>query len=137
MKNKRDNRLRLFVRPKTRLTLSPSAHDILVTEEYGSLVDLESGCWAAVLGHSKDTLKEAIKDLKYPVHTHHFFDSSHFDKLVRLLTDLCRASGSLLRNLFNFRYGSSITVCHAFRISHRQAQMSEPYHFLSWCRMRP
>lgn len=37
---------------------------MLVTEEYGSLVDLESGCWAAVLGHSKYTLKEAIKDFK-------------------------------------------------------------------------
>jgi acetylornithine/N-succinyldiaminopimelate aminotransferase len=90
MKNNSDNRLRLFARPNTALTLSPSEHDLLVTEEYGSLVDLESGCWAAVLGHSKYTLKKAIKDLKYPVHTHQFFESSHFDKLVQLLTDSAR-----------------------------------------------
>lgn len=87
MKDNKDNRLRLFARPNTTLTLCPSEQDMLVTEEYGSLIDLESGCWAAVLGHSKDTLKEAIQDLKYPVHTHQFFDSSHFDKLVQILAD--------------------------------------------------
>ncbi|MDW2796105.1 aminotransferase class III-fold pyridoxal phosphate-dependent enzyme [Clostridium boliviensis] len=87
MKNKCDKRLRLFARPKTTLTLSPSEHDMLVTEEYGDLVDLESGCWSAVLGHSKYTLQEAIRDLKYPVHTHQFFDCPHFDKLVQRLTD--------------------------------------------------
>lgn len=90
MKNYNAKRLRLFARPNATLTLSPSEHDMLVTEEYGSLVDLESGCWAAVLGHSKYTLNEAIKDLKYPIHIHQFFDCPHFDRLVQLLADSAR-----------------------------------------------
>lgn len=85
MKPMIDKRLRLFQRPQVELTLLSSKSPMINTKEYGELIDMESGCWAAVLGHSKNVLQEVIESLEYPVHTNQFFDSPLSSQLIKKL----------------------------------------------------
>ena len=87
MEEVKDKRLRLFIRPEVRLTLLGYDKDYLITKEYGRLIDMESGCWAAALGHDKEWLIRTAAELGYPIHTHHFFDTPLADKAIEAIED--------------------------------------------------
>lgn len=80
--------IKTFLGPNLALT-SVSAQDTrITTREYGELVDFESGCWAAVLGHCRPEITQAISESAGSLfHTHHFFTSEHPGKLVEELTE--------------------------------------------------
>lgn len=83
--------MKLFVGPKVSMTPVWSRGTKVMTEEFGELVDMESGCWAAVLGHSHPKVVEVIHNqVEKLFHTHQFFESEDAGKLVE---ELCDAAG--------------------------------------------
>jgi acetylornithine/N-succinyldiaminopimelate aminotransferase len=79
--------MRLFVRPEEPITAIWSKGTRVMTKEYGELVDMESGCWAAILGHSHpDVVRVIHEQVDTLYHTHQFFETEHPDKLVEELT---------------------------------------------------
>lgn len=78
----------MFAKPKASLTAIKAFNNRIVTKEYGELLDFESGCWAAVLGHSRKEIIEAIiENSGLLFHTHQFFDTEHPGALVKELID--------------------------------------------------
>ncbi len=85
--------MRLFVRPKKTITALWSKGTKVMTEEYGELVDMESGCWAAVLGHNHpDVIKVIHEQVDTLFHTHQFFETEHPKKFVEELTECANLS---------------------------------------------
>ncbi len=80
--------MKLFVRPEWPITAIRSRGTRVITKEYGELVDMESGCWAAVLGHNHpDVVKVIHEQVDTLFHTHQYFETEHPAKLVEELTE--------------------------------------------------
>lgn len=93
--------MRLFARPKEPITALWSKGTRVMTKEAGELVDMESGCWAAVLGHNHPDMVQVIHEqVDTLLHTHQFFQTEHPAKLVEELTEAAnlrtKYSGSFL-----------------------------------------
>ncbi|AFA47992.1 aminotransferase class III-fold pyridoxal phosphate-dependent enzyme [Acetobacterium woodii] len=93
--------MRLFVRPEWPITALWSRGTRVMTKEYGELVDMESGCWAAVLGHNHpDVVRVIHEQVDTLLHTHQFFQTEHPEKLVEELSEAAKLpskySGSFL-----------------------------------------
>jgi acetylornithine aminotransferase len=92
---KRDMRMRMF--PKTDVSITAvKAYDTkILTEEYGELVDFESGCWAAVLGHCRKEIVDVLtENAGLMFHTHQFIDTEHPSALVDELTEAANLKSS-------------------------------------------
>ena len=87
----KDLRMKMFAGPEVVITAVKASGTRIHTQEYGELIDFESGCWAAVLGHSNkevvQTITENVKDL---LHTHQFFDTEHPGALVKELIEAAK-----------------------------------------------
>lgn len=85
--------MRLFVRPEGPITAIWSRGTRIITKEYGELLDMESGCWAAVLGHNHpDVVKVIHEQVDTLFHTHQFFETEHPGKLIEELTEAANLS---------------------------------------------
>ncbi|MDF2821253.1 MAG: gabT1 [Clostridiales bacterium] len=85
-----ERRLKMFASPGVTLSVLNASGTRINTQEYGELIDFESGCWAAILGHSRSEIVQAItNNVGLLFHTHQFFDTNHPDSLVK---ELCNAS---------------------------------------------
>lgn len=81
------SRLKLFASPGVTLTAIEAEGTRIKTREYGELLDLESGCWAAVLGHCRKELVQVMcENAGKLFHTHQFFDTEHPGALVKEIT---------------------------------------------------
>lgn len=89
-----NKRMKMFAVPDVSLTIIKELGTRIFTKEYGELIDFESGCWAAVLGHSNkevvDVISENMKDL---FHAHQFFDTEHPGALVKELVEASKLMG--------------------------------------------
>lgn len=87
----KDLRMRLFASPGFSITAVKAFGTRIETQEYGPLVDFESGCWAAVLGHSQEDIVQTLTDqAKVLFHTHQFFSTEHPTALVKELVDAAK-----------------------------------------------
>jgi len=81
----------MFAGPGVSLTAIKASGTRVHTEEYGELIDFESGCWAAVLGHCNKEIVQAItENAKNLLHTHQFFDTEHPGALVKELIEAAK-----------------------------------------------
>ncbi len=48
----KDLRFKMFAGPGVSITAVKASGVRIQTREYGELIDFESGCWAAILGHN-------------------------------------------------------------------------------------
>lgn len=86
-----NNRMKMFAAPGVSLTAVEAAGTRIKTLEYGELIDFESGCWAAVLGHCRSELVQVMsQNAGRLFHTHQFFDTEHPDMLVKEITDAAK-----------------------------------------------
>lgn len=75
--------IKMFGKPDVSLTAEKAQGTRIYTKEYGELVDFESGCWAAVLGHCRTEIAQTINEnAEVLFHTHQFFDTEHPSALV-------------------------------------------------------
>lgn len=82
-----ENRLITFPMPGTILTALEAEGSRVRTREYGELIDFQSGCWAAVLGHSPLEIVEVLAENAGRLfHTHQFFNSEHPGAFVEELS---------------------------------------------------
>ena len=82
----KDLRFKMFAGPGVSITAVKASGVRIQTREYGELIDFESGCWAAVLGHSRKEVTQAlIENVEVLLHTHQFFDTEHPGALVKEL----------------------------------------------------
>ncbi len=83
-KSKEDYIMRMYAPLEVSLTPIKTHNTLIFTQEYGKLVDFQSGCWATVIGHNRieivETIKEHVENL---LHTHHFFETEHPSALVK------------------------------------------------------
>lgn len=83
----RDRVMKMFPSPSVSLTVVEASGTRIKTKEYGELIDFQSGCWAAVLGHSRKEVVQAVNEnIGLLFHTHQFFDTEHPGALVEELT---------------------------------------------------
>lgn len=83
-----DKRLRLFESPHVSLTVLSAQGNRIQTAEYGTLVDMESGCWAAVLGHAHPEILATMSSQSVKsMHLHQFFTTEHSACLTQEVTD--------------------------------------------------
>lgn len=79
--------MKMFPDPGITLTASSASGIHITTQEYGELIDLQSGCWAAVLGHSRQEIVQTLNEhSSLLAHTHQFFNTEHPSALVSELT---------------------------------------------------
>lgn len=72
----KDRCMKMFVSPGISITIIEALGTRIKTKEYGELIDFESGCWAAVLGHSrKEVVETIVENVGYLFHTHQYFDT--------------------------------------------------------------
>lgn len=84
-------RMKMFASPGVTLTVLETSGSRIKTLEYGELIDFESGCWAAVLGHCrKEIVQTMCENAELLFHTHQFFDTEHPGALVKELTDAAK-----------------------------------------------
>ena len=84
-------RMKMYVNPGVTITAVEGLGTRIKTDEYGELIDFESGCWAAVLGHSnKEVTQVIIENAGHLFHTHHFFDTKHPGALIKELTEAAK-----------------------------------------------
>lgn len=84
------NLLRNYPHPSYTITASKAQGHLVFTKEFGPLIDMESGCWAAILGHCHPEITETIKESASTLfHTHQYLSTAESSNLVR---DLCEAS---------------------------------------------
>lgn len=75
--------MKMFASSGVTLTAEKAKGTKIFTKEYGELIDFESGCWAAVLGHCREEIVHAINEnVGQLFHTHQFFDTEHPAALV-------------------------------------------------------
>ena len=91
----KDKCMKMFVSPNVSLTVMGTLGTRIKTKEYGELIDFESGCWAAVLGHSKKEVVDTIvENAGHLFHTHQYFDTEHPGALVKELTAASKLKGN-------------------------------------------
>ena len=91
----RNNRIKMFAAPNVSLTAIKASGTKIISKEFGELIDFESGCWAAVLGHCNDEIVETISaKAGLLFHTHQFFDTENPGALVKELTKAADLKGS-------------------------------------------
>ena len=91
----RDLRMKMFADPGVSITAIKASDTRIQTQEYGELIDFESGCWAAVLGHNNKQVVQAItENVKNIFHTHQFFDTEHPGALVKELIEAAQLKSS-------------------------------------------
>ncbi|MBU5314009.1 aminotransferase class III-fold pyridoxal phosphate-dependent enzyme [Tissierella carlieri] len=91
----KDRCMKMFASPDTSITVMEALGTRIKTKEYGELIDFESGCWAAVLGHSKKEVVETIvENAGHLFHTHQYFDTEHPGALVKELTEASKLNGN-------------------------------------------
>jgi acetylornithine/N-succinyldiaminopimelate aminotransferase len=79
--------LKMFASPGVSLTAVNAHGTRILTKEFGELIDFESGCWAAVLGHNnKEIVQTIAENAAHLLHTHQFFDTEHPEALVNEIT---------------------------------------------------
>lgn len=87
-------RMKMFSSPGVSITAIKASGTRVLTKEYGELIDFESGCWAAVLGHShKEVLQAIARGAADLFHTHQFFDTEHPGALVKELSEAAELKG--------------------------------------------
>jgi acetylornithine aminotransferase len=87
----KDLRMKMFASPGLSITAFKASGIRIQTVEYGELIDLESGCWAAVLGHSREEIVQTlIENAKNLFHIHQFFDTEHPGALVKELIEAAK-----------------------------------------------
>lgn len=70
--------MKMFTGSGVSLTAEKAQGSRILTKEYGELIDFESGCWAAVLGHCRKEITEVIQEHAGQLfHTHQFFETEH------------------------------------------------------------
>ncbi|EHJ00821.1 Acetylornithine transaminase [Clostridium sp. DL-VIII] len=75
--------LRMFNSPGISITVKRAQGTKIYTEEYGELIDLQAGCWAAVLGHCRKEIAETLSiNAQLLFHTHEWFTTEHPAALV-------------------------------------------------------
>lgn len=83
--------LKTLTRLRRPITLEACIGSKLYTKEYGILTDFESGCWAAVLGHSRPEVIEEMTKYSFRLfHAHQYFDTPYPDMLTE---DIIKSSG--------------------------------------------
>ncbi len=83
----RSFRMKMFPKLEVNITALEASGTRILTEEYGELCDLQSGCWAAVLGHNRRELSQVLaENADRLFHLHHFFDTEDLGALVQELT---------------------------------------------------
>jgi len=125
-------RLKMYTSPGISLTAIEANGTRIKTKEYGELVDFESGCWAAVLGHSSPEVVKVINENAGSLfHTHQFFDTEHPEALVNELIEAaklnCNYKGTFLSS------GSeavSLAIALAELITGRQMKLSMSISYL-------
>ncbi len=91
----KDNRIRMFPDTGVTITAIEAHNNSVLTHEYGELIDLESGCWAACLGHCRKEIVELLKEnAGLLFHTHQYMDTEHPSKLVSEITESAKIKGS-------------------------------------------
>lgn len=75
--------MKMFAGPGVSLTAKKAQGTRVYTKEYGELIDFESGCWAAVLGHCRKEIVQVLtENASRLFHLHQFFDTEHPAALV-------------------------------------------------------
>lgn len=123
-----NNDLVIKMFPNLGITLTAiSASGIHIkTQEYGELIDLQSGCWAAVLGHSRQEITQTLNEhSSLLAHTHRFFGTEHPGALVSELTAAAELKSSYKGNfLSSGSEAVSLAVALADLISKRKKKLS-------------
>jgi len=93
--------MKMFVKPEVKLTAISTSGTKIVTEEFGTLVDYEAGCWANVLGHGREEIIKVISaNGEKLFHTHQFFETGYPEKLVKEIVEAaglpCEYSGTFI-----------------------------------------
>jgi acetylornithine/N-succinyldiaminopimelate aminotransferase len=79
--------MKMFASPGVSLTAIKAHGTRILTKEFGELIDFESGCWAAVLGHNHNEIVQTLaENAALLSHTHQFFDTEHPGALVNEIT---------------------------------------------------
>lgn len=82
----KENRIRMFPNTGVVITALEALGNKIVTKEYGKLIDFQSGCWAAVLGHSpKEVVDVVTESVGKLFHTHQYFSTEHPSGLINEL----------------------------------------------------
>lgn len=118
--------MKMFAAPGITLTAISTSGVRVKTQEYGELVDLQSGDWAAVLGHGRKEIVEIINNnLGQLLHTHQFFDTEHPGALVNELITASELKSSYKGTfLSSGSEAVSLAVAFADLISKRQKKLS-------------
>ena len=115
------------------ITLEACIGTNLYTKEYGILTDFESGCWAAVLGHSHpEVIEDMMKYTSRLFHTHQYFDTSY----PSMLTEIIISSSGLIHDYKGTYLSSgseavSLAIALAERITGRKKKLSFHISYLS------
>ncbi|KAB3533488.1 aminotransferase class III-fold pyridoxal phosphate-dependent enzyme [Alkaliphilus pronyensis] len=95
MRKNSDRRLKMFEEPEASLTITKTLGTKITTKEYGELIDFQSGCWAAIIGHNRREITDAIKEnVDILMHTHQFFDTGHPTALIKKLEEAANLKSS-------------------------------------------
>ncbi|WMJ77500.1 MULTISPECIES: aminotransferase class III-fold pyridoxal phosphate-dependent enzyme [unclassified Sedimentibacter] len=85
-KSYNDMHIRMFPDPSVSITAVKAYGTKLLTEEYGEIIDLESGCWAAVLGHCNYEITHVLQEMAGMLfHTNQMIGTEHPGALVKEL----------------------------------------------------
>lgn len=90
-KQYKGSNLKMYTSSGISMTAVQALGTRIITEEFGELIDFESGCWAAALGHNREEIVKVIcENAKLLSHTHQFFDTEHPGALVEEITSAAK-----------------------------------------------
>lgn len=121
------NILRNYPHPSYPITIEKAQGHQLFTKEFGSLIDMESGCWAAILGHCNSEITETISASSQTLfHTHQFLTSKEPSLLVQ---ELCEASGLPLTYKGTFLTSGTEAVSLAVMLAQKHTERNRQLSF--------
>lgn len=125
--------MQMFVKPVVKLTALNATGTHIVTEEYGTLVDYEAGCWANVLGHGRpEVVKTITENGEKLFHTHQFFETEHPKALVKELAEAAELFGEYSGTFISSGSEAvSLAVTLAELLTGRKRKMSFTISYLS------